>query len=113
MENTKTKLALDPKHGKTFRETPKAVRVFFELMKYVVLIVGCILVVLPLIVIILGSFKGHEEYALSGVFDLPQQFTFDNYVNYHRYNDRLRSPEIYLCIYKGSQGTVPCCCIAP
>ena len=80
MENTKTKLALDPKHGKTFRETPKAVRVFFELMKYVVLIVGCILVVLPLIVIILGSFKGHEEYALSGVFDLPQQFTFDNYV---------------------------------
>ena len=40
-----------------FRETPKIVRIIFIILKYLVLIVGCLLVILPLLVVLLGAFK--------------------------------------------------------
>lgn len=60
-------------------ETPKSVRFFCEAAKYAVLIIGCIIVILPLIVIFLGAFKTHEDYISSGVFDLPKQLSLENF----------------------------------
>lgn len=49
------------------------------ILQYVVLVAGCILVIVPILVIILGSFKNSKEFANSGVFQLPEVFQFVNY----------------------------------
>ena len=62
-----------------FRETPKAVRILFAILKYAVLIFACLLVLIPLIVVLFGAFKSHKEFLTSGAFDLPTSLNFDNF----------------------------------
>ncbi len=62
-----------------FRETPKAVRVLFQVLKYVVLVFACLLVVIPLVVVLLGSLKTHEDFLSSGAFDLPAAIELENF----------------------------------
>lgn len=62
-----------------FKETPAPVKIFFNIMKYVVLIVACLMVLLPLVTILLGSVKSHNDFLNSQPFDLPTSFAFENY----------------------------------
>ena len=48
--------------------------------KYTILLIGAIAAVLPLLVVLIGSFKSNEEFLTSGVLALPQQLDFSNYV---------------------------------
>lgn len=64
---------------RTFKETPKVVRVFFNVMKYVVLSVACLLVIVPLIVVLFGAFKTNSEVLHTGAFDLPSAPQFENF----------------------------------
>ena len=74
MEEKKTDL-----HKYAFKETPKFVRVFFTVMKYLILISACLIVVIPLAVVILGSLKTHADFLESGAFDLPKTLHFENF----------------------------------
>lgn len=52
-----------------------------SVLKYLSLVVGSFVALLPIVVILLGSFKTHEEFISSGVLDLPQNwFNFTNYI---------------------------------
>lgn len=48
-------------------------------LKYAFLIFGCLLVIFPLVVVLLGSFKTHKEYLTTEVFSLPAKMNFENY----------------------------------
>ena len=48
--------------------------------KYTILLIGAIAAELPLLVVLIGSFKSNEEFLTSGVLALPQQLDFSNYV---------------------------------
>lgn len=48
--------------------------------KYTILFIGAITAVLPLLVVLIGSFKSNEEFLTTGVLALPQQLDFSNYV---------------------------------
>ena len=63
-----------------FKETPKSVRVLFNVLKYIILIGACLLVILPLLVVLIGSFKTHDEYITTNVFALPSEPQFSNFV---------------------------------
>lgn len=63
----------------TFKETPKAIRMFFVVMKYVILVAACLMVVIPLVVVILGAFKTHADFLESGAFDLPKTLHLENF----------------------------------
>ena len=73
-----------------FRETPKPVRFLFTLLKYLVLIVGCLLVILPLLVVLLGAFKTHDEYITTNVFALPAAPQWENFTTAFIDGDLLR-----------------------
>lgn len=51
----------------------------FDIIKHAILIITVIITLLPLVVVILGSFKSHEDFLTSGVFSLPKKWVFDNY----------------------------------
>ncbi len=68
------------KESYKFRETPKAVRTLFSVLKYIILIAACLLVILPLLVVLIGAFKTHDEYITTNVFALPSVPQFDNFV---------------------------------
>lgn len=63
-----------------FRETPKAVKLVFAVMKYAILIFACLLVIVPLLVVLIGAFKTHEEYVSTNVFALPAVPQIENFV---------------------------------
>lgn len=48
--------------------------------KYTILLIGAIAAVLPLLVVLIGSFKSNEEFLTTGVLALPQEMDFSNYV---------------------------------
>ena len=48
--------------------------------KYTTLILACVATILPIGVIVLGSFKSNTEFYQSGPFDLPENWDFSNYV---------------------------------
>ena len=50
-----------------------------NIIKHIILIITVIITLLPLVVVILGSFKSHEDFLTSGVFSLPKKWVFDNY----------------------------------
>lgn len=54
--------------------------IFSKFLQYLVLVLGCVLVILPIVVIIFGSFKTNSEYANTAIFDLPESFQWQNYV---------------------------------
>lgn len=52
----------------------------FSGLKYTSLVVACMVTLLPLITIVMASFKTQREFQTTGPFDMPQQLSFDNYV---------------------------------
>lgn len=48
-------------------------------LKYLVLVCAVVIVVVPLIVVFLGSFKSHREFYNSGVFSPPTKLDWGNY----------------------------------
>ncbi len=63
-----------------FRETPAALKVVVQILKYAFLIICCLIVIVPLLVVLIGAFKTHEEYIGTNVFQLPAVPQFDNFV---------------------------------
>lgn len=61
------------------KETPRAVRILFVILKYAVLVLCCLVVITPLVVVLLGSLKTHDDFLSSGAFDLPKTFEFENF----------------------------------
>lgn len=57
----------------------KAKRVIFNVLKYAVLVIACLIVFIPLVVVFLGSFKNNTEFLSSNVFALPQKLEWSNY----------------------------------
>ncbi len=55
-----------------FREAPKWVRIAVSVFKYAFLVICCLLVIIPLLVVLIGAFKTHEEYIGTNVFTLPE-----------------------------------------
>ena len=45
-----------------FKETPKGVRILIDVLKYAVLVIACLIVIVPLVVVLLGSLKSHEDF---------------------------------------------------
>lgn len=56
-----------------------AKRVIFNVLKYAVLVIACLIVFIPLVVVFLGSFKNNTEFLSSNVFALPQKLEWSNY----------------------------------
>lgn len=53
----------------------------FLTLKHLFLIAGCLFVFIPIIIIVLNSFKTSEEYMYGNIFALPNSFTnFENFV---------------------------------
>lgn len=63
----------------SFKETPKWVSVLVQIFKYAFLILGCLMVIVPLLVVLIGAFKTHEEYISTNVFSLPAVPQFENF----------------------------------
>ena len=62
-----------------FKETPKGVRVFWSVMKYVVLVISCLLVVIPLLTVLIGAFKTKQEVLTTSAFTLPASPQWQNF----------------------------------
>ena len=55
--------------------------IFYSLIKYVILIAGAVMSILPILVVFFASFKTNEEYKTTGVLELPKNFfNFSNYI---------------------------------
>ena len=63
----------------SFKETPKWVSLLVQIFKYAFLILGCLMVIVPLLVVLIGAFKTHEEYISTNVFSLPAVPQFENF----------------------------------
>lgn len=57
----------------------KARQALVSAAKYAVLILGCIMVLLPLVVVLIGSFKSSKEFRTTELFALPEAFKWSNY----------------------------------
>jgi multiple sugar transport system permease protein len=53
--------------------------IILQVFKYVVLSGACILVIIPILTVLLGSFKEHQEFLESSVFAFPQKIQLSNY----------------------------------
>ena len=62
-----------------FKETPHGVRIFINVLKYVILVVACLMVLVPLVVVLLGSLKSHQDFLKSGAFELPKVVELENF----------------------------------
>ncbi|EOR23280.1 binding-protein-dependent transport system permease [Niallia nealsonii AAU1] len=49
-------------------------------VKYGSLLLGAAVAIIPVLVVIIGSFKTKQEFLTTGVLELPKNFTFSNYV---------------------------------
>ena len=54
-------------------------QIVIKILSYAVLIGGCLMVLIPIAVILLGAFKDGKEFANTGVFQLPKSFALDNF----------------------------------
>ena len=75
----KAKKEFDLKDYK-FTETPRAVKILFKVLTYLFLVVCCLVVIIPLLVVLIGAFKTHDEYITTNVFTLPETPQFQNFV---------------------------------
>ena len=62
---------------------------FGSVFKYVVLSLGVIVALLPILVVLIGSFKSNEEFLSSGVLALLQKLDFINYITAFVYGHML------------------------
>lgn len=63
-----------------FKETPRAVKILFKVLTYMFLTLCCLMVIIPLLVVLIGAFKTHDEYITTNVFTLPETPQFQNFV---------------------------------
>ncbi|WP_461218215.1 carbohydrate ABC transporter permease [Lapidilactobacillus salsurivasis] len=47
--------------------------------KYLILVIGAIIAILPILVVFIGSFKSNNEFLTSGVLSFPKHLDFSNY----------------------------------
>ncbi len=66
-------------HNYKFKETPKFVKILGRVGQYGVLVAGCLLVIIPLLVVLIGAFKTHDEYITTNVFALPAVPQLENF----------------------------------
>ncbi len=57
----------------------KIVSGIFTFLKYAVLVIACLIVIVPLVVVFLGSLKSNTEFLSSNVFALPTKIEWSNY----------------------------------
>ncbi len=62
-----------------FKETPRAVKILFKVLTYLFLVLCCLMVIVPLLVVLIGAFKTHEEYVTTNVFQLPAVPQLENF----------------------------------
>ncbi len=65
--------------GKSLKAQASSGRIVITILKYLVLIAGCLMVFVPIVVILLGAFKDTKEFANTGVFELPSSWSFRNF----------------------------------
>ena len=53
--------------------------IFLSILKYAFLVVCCLMVILPLLVVLIGSLKTNDEYLTTNVFALPKTPQFENF----------------------------------
>lgn len=53
--------------------------VISNFLKYAVLLIACLVVIIPLMVVFIGSFKENKEFLSSNVFALPTKIEWSNY----------------------------------
>ncbi len=53
--------------------------IILKILQYLVLILACLVVIVPIMVVLFGSFKTSKEFSSSGVFDLPAVWQWINY----------------------------------
>ncbi len=63
-----------------FKETPKPVKVLFKVLVYLFLVLCCLVVIVPLLVVLIGAFKTHDEFVTTNVFTFPENPQFQNFV---------------------------------
>lgn len=56
------------------------IKIISAMCRYIILIGACVMVLLPLAVILLGSLKNHNDYIMTSVFSFPSKPEWDNYV---------------------------------
>lgn len=66
-------------HNYKFKETPRFVKILGRVGQYGVLVAGCLLVIIPLLVVLIGAFKTHDEYITTNVFALPAVPQLENF----------------------------------
>ncbi len=49
-------------------------------VKYIVILLMCAIIILPIVIFIIASFKTNMEFAKTSLFTLPESFNLDNYV---------------------------------
>ena len=82
MENADTKKASNVLRTYTDQNRKKPVyvsRIVIKVLSYLVLVLGCLAVFIPIIVILFGAFKTGKEFANTGVFELPKSFSLVNF----------------------------------
>ncbi|MGN0674723.1 MAG: carbohydrate ABC transporter permease [Oscillospiraceae bacterium] len=57
----------------------KIVSGIFTFLKYAILVIACLIVIIPLVVVFLGSLKSNTEFLSSNVFALPTKIEWSNY----------------------------------
>ena len=57
----------------------KLTTVVFGILKYTILVIACLIVIIPLVVVFLGSLKSNTEFLSSNVFALPTKIEWNNY----------------------------------
>lgn len=62
-------------HNQTYNHA----RFVTQAVKYVFLFICCLMVIIPLVVVLIGAFKTHEEYISTGVFEFPAVPQFENF----------------------------------
>lgn len=50
------------------------------LPSYVFIVIVCLVILVPIAILLLASFKANVEFANSGIFDLPESLLIDNYL---------------------------------
>ncbi|MBU5213012.1 carbohydrate ABC transporter permease [Heyndrickxia oleronia] len=50
------------------------------LVKYGSLLIGAAIAIIPVLVVVIGSFKSKEEFLKTGVLELPKSFSLENYI---------------------------------
>ena len=60
-------------------EMYRSSRVMQQALKYIFLVICCLMVIIPLVVVLIGAFKTHDEYISTGVFELPAVPQFENF----------------------------------